>query len=187
MEKPIIGLPRSTVVARRKLCLSLCGVVLGWRLFNLFPIGSGHLFLLSNFGIREFPMNDIPDNFFTLPIFCSSSFTWGEVFVKDGEVRFPSDFAVFTNALRLAKRLQPFRNRACTPFIVTSWFRTPEANRRAGGASHSLYLSGSALDFYPSRSDKFNQIAKDLEQNWTGGLGIYPDFVHVDIGPRRRW
>ena len=123
--------------------------------------------------------------FLDLPLLPNSCFKWREVFQKDGEVRVPSTFTVFDNALELARRLQPYRDKFGVPFIVTSWYRTPEANRRAGGASNSLHLSGAALDFYPT--SKFQEVASYLNETWDGGLGVYAQHIHCDIGSRRRW
>lgn len=123
--------------------------------------------------------------FFDLPIFPGSNFFWREVFQRDSEVRVPDSFRVFDNAVELARRLQVYRTRHRVPFVVTSWYRTPEANRRAGGATNSLHLTGAALDFYPA--GKFKEVAEDLDRNWEGGLGIYTGHIHVDLGPRRRW
>lgn len=150
------------------------------------------LFFVLRLG-EEFPVQNPnlkftfkpPMRFFDVPIFSGSNFYWREVFERDGEVRVPSTFEVFDRALQLAKNLQPYRERFGVPFVVTSWYRTPEANRRAGGAPNSLHLTGGALDFYPA--GKFQEVAEELRKSWPGGLGIYPGHIHVDLGPRRRW
>lgn len=129
--------------------------------------------------------------FLDLPLLPNSCFKWREVFQRDGEVRIPSTFRVFDNAVELARRLQPCQDRFSVPFIVTSWYRTAEANRRAGGSSDSLHLSGAAVDFYPaypaSKASMFQELVKYLDETWEGGLGVYPQHIHCDIGSRRRW
>ena len=77
------------------------------------------------------------------------------------------------------------RSQIGRPFIVTSWYRPPVINRMVGGATYSRHLYGQAVDFYvesiPART-----VASQLSW-WPGGLGVYAGWVHLDIGPRRRW
>lgn len=120
--------------------------------------------------------------FLDLPIFLGSNFYWWEVF-HQGE-RFPPNFQVFANAVRLAKRIQPFRDRIGSPFRVTSWYRDQETNRRVGGDPQSLHLKGAAVDIHTSR---FEELIRLLEREWQGGLGIYKSHVHLDLGPKRKW
>ncbi|HEY9736693.1 MAG TPA: D-Ala-D-Ala carboxypeptidase family metallohydrolase [Trichocoleus sp.] len=117
------------------------------------------------------------------PIIPGGSFTWGEA-TKDGS-RIPTSRGVVENILALARRLEEPRRQLGRPFRVSSWYRDPETNRRVGGARFSEHLYGGAADFsvdgIPAR-----QVASRLAW-WPGGLGSYPTFVHLDIGPRRRW
>ena len=78
-------------------------------------------------------------------------------------------------------------------FHVTSAYRSPETNemlRRNGGraAKHSLHMEGKAVDVrMPGRSVKsLHRAAVRLQ---AGGVGYYPksNFVHLDVGPVRRW
>lgn len=123
--------------------------------------------------------------FLQLPVFPGAKFCWKEVFAASGEVRYPPDFSVFDGAVLLARKLNPFREKFGVPFRVTSWYRDPESNRRAGGVPNSLHLRGEALDFFPD--SRFAEIAAFLDSHWEGGLGIYSGFMHVDLGPKRRW
>ena len=79
------------------------------------------------------------------------------------------------------------------PFQVISGYRSPRTNamlheRSHGVASHSLHMQGMAIDIrHPDLAlDKLHMAALDLKG---GGVGYYPssDFVHVDVGPIRRW
>jgi len=79
------------------------------------------------------------------------------------------------------------------PFQVISGYRSPQTNAMLaetsrGVASHSFHMVGKAIDIrVPGRSlDHLRNAALELRQ---GGVGYYPasDFVHVDVGPVRRW
>jgi uncharacterized protein YcbK (DUF882 family) len=78
-------------------------------------------------------------------------------------------------------------------FQVISGYRSPASNallsERSGEvAKHSLHMDGKAMDIYLDdvALDRLRAVALDLKR---GGVGYYPDskFVHVDVGPVRRW
>jgi uncharacterized protein YcbK (DUF882 family) len=77
------------------------------------------------------------------------------------------------------------------PIVVHSGYRTPLTNATLEGAAPaSLHLSGSAVDMSVPR-----MAVSDLAMGvWTlsrriglAGIGVYPGFVHMDIGPQRVW
>ncbi len=61
--------------------------------------------------------------------------------------------------------------------VVTSWFRDPERNARAGGAPGSLHLIGEAADVDLP-------LAGDLELVWTGAViaAFFDLSVLVELG-----
>lgn len=74
---------------------------------------------------------------------------------------------------------------------IISGYRSPLYNnllRRLGRhvAAASLHLQGLAIDFaIPGiRTKDLSQIAMQFQ---AGGVGLYPDFVHIDVGDVRRW
>jgi uncharacterized protein YcbK (DUF882 family) len=78
-------------------------------------------------------------------------------------------------------------------FQVISGYRSPKTNamlheRSTGVASKSLHMQGMAIDIRLADVglDRLHRAALDLQG---GGVGYYPgpDFVHVDVGPVRRW
>lgn len=78
-------------------------------------------------------------------------------------------------------------------FQIISGYRSPTSNRllseRSGEvAKRSLHMDGKAMDIYLDdvALDGLRTAALDLKR---GGVGYYPDskFVHVDVGPVRRW
>ena len=78
-------------------------------------------------------------------------------------------------------------------FQIISGYRSPASNKllseRSGEvAKHSLHMDGKAMDIYLEdvALDRLRAAALDLKR---GGVGYYPDskFVHVDVGPVRRW
>ena len=74
---------------------------------------------------------------------------------------------------------------------IISGYRSPEYNeylRQKGRqvAKHSLHMEGLAIDFAVpgTRPRRLARIARELA---VGGVGTYPDFVHIDSGPVRYW
>ena len=53
-------------------------------------------------------------------------------------------------------------------------------------AKNSLHIHGKALDFYFPHITHIDTL-NILEKVATGGLGIYPNFFHIDSGANRRW
>jgi len=78
-------------------------------------------------------------------------------------------------------------------FQVISGYRSPKTNamlhQRSGEvAKRSLHMDGKAIDIYLEdvALDRVRAAALDLGR---GGVGYYPTskFVHLDVGPVRRW
>lgn len=78
-------------------------------------------------------------------------------------------------------------------FHIISGYRSPASNaklhaRSAGVAKRSFHMQGKAVDIRLPGYDlkKLHQAALALK---AGGVGCYPssNFIHVDVGPVRRW
>jgi uncharacterized protein YcbK (DUF882 family) len=78
-------------------------------------------------------------------------------------------------------------------FHVISGYRSPATNamlraHSAGVAKHSYHMRGKAVDIRLPGYDltRLRQAALALKG---GGVGYYPssNFIHVDVGPVRRW
>ncbi len=118
----------------------------------------------------------------------NGNFTWAEA--TRGGSRMPPDQATVDAMVRIARLAQQARDRIGRPFLITSWYRPPEINRRVGGASRSRHIVGDAIDFYCSGLTG-NQVYWALDPWWPGGLGRYrrfPALVHLDArGYKARW
>ena len=77
------------------------------------------------------------------------------------------------------------------PLILLSGYRTPRTNASIEGAAfNSRHMEGQAADI-ALRDVPVGQVAEAASSfsrlyNFMG-VGVYPGFVHVDIGPRRAW
>ena len=95
---------------------------------------------------------------------------------------------------RLVHRLQVIRDYIRQSMIINSGCRCLSHNNNVGGAPSSLHTKGQAVDFWVRDSrgiadgHAMARIAQEFG-NWSGGFKYYDDklFIHVDIGPRRRW
>lgn len=85
-------------------------------------------------------------------------------------------------------RLQELRMTLGKPLIVNSAYRSPEHNKRVGGAKASKHLEGTAFDISMANHDPVAFIAAARHAGFRG-IGTYPrsNFVHIDTGPARNW
>ncbi|WOD37899.1 D-Ala-D-Ala carboxypeptidase family metallohydrolase [Nodosilinea sp. E11] len=118
----------------------------------------------------------------------NGNFTWSEA--TRGGARMPPNQATVDAIVRIAALAQQARDRIGRPFLITSWYRPAEINRRVGGASQSRHIVGDAIDFYCVGLTG-NQVYWALDPWWPGGLGRYrqfPALVHLDArGFKARW
>jgi hypothetical protein len=85
-------------------------------------------------------------------------------------------------------KLQELREKLGVPLLVTSAYRSPEHNRKVGGAKDSYHMKGVAFDI---RMENQDPMAFELAAREVGfrGVGYYPKqgFMHIDLGSERTW
>lgn len=89
----------------------------------------------------------------------------------------------------LVEVLQKIRYHFGKPVNINSGFRTASYNKKVGGATYSQHLYGTAADIRISGVSPKNiaAYAETLLPN-KGGIGIYRDFVHIDVRDvKSRW
>lgn len=98
----------------------------------------------------------------------------------------PAD--VRANLEKLARMLEGVRESLGGKAItITSGYRTPEHNKRVGGASRSQHLTGKAADIVVAGMPPA-EVQRALDAWWPGGLGYGKTFTHLDIrGTRARF
>lgn len=72
---------------------------------------------------------------------------------------------------------------------IVSGYRDPARNKRAGGASKSRHMHGDAVDIDVSnlsQAERIRLIQMARSQGF-GGVGIYPNSIHLDKGAVRAW
>jgi hypothetical protein len=114
-----------------------------------------------------------------------SVWRWGNF--SPAEIACRGTGKLLINAPALDK-LQALRDRLGKPLIVRSAYRSPEHNRRVGGATRSKHMAGAAFDIAMSNHDPVAFEAAAREVGFLG-FGYYPrsGFIHVDMGPARSW
>jgi uncharacterized protein YcbK (DUF882 family) len=88
--------------------------------------------------------------------------------------------------------LEPLRLAWGGPLVIVSGWRSPVHNLRVGGALESFHLLGDAADIAPVDLDRVDELHTVIQRMVrqglrlpVGGLGLYPNWVHVDVRPRR--
>lgn len=80
---------------------------------------------------------------------------------------------------KLAALLQEIRNHFGKPVTINSAYRTSAYNKKVGGSSKSLHLTGKAADIKIDGVSPY-EIAKYCQSLGVKGIGLYNTFVHVD-------
>lgn len=102
---------------------------------------------------------------------------------------------VFPMSARLMDTLYDLQKRLHQdgPIEVISAYRSPQTNMMLaslsdGVAKHSYHTRGMAIDIR-MQGAPLPKVYKTALNMRRGGVGYYPDseFVHVDVGPMRRW
>jgi len=119
----------------------------------------------------------------------SNNFMLTEFNCHDGS-RVPDK--LLPNVQALAMQLQIIREELGEGLTILSGYRTAAWNIRVGGKPKSMHLEAKAADltaknYTPKQLHK--AILKLIKEGRIkdGGLGLYPGFVHYDIGHARRW
>ena len=89
----------------------------------------------------------------------------------------------------LVKFIKIVERRYGRPAVVTSGYRSPSRNRRAGGAKNSMHIYCKAVDIQVKGVSKWD-LAKYMRSiPGRGGVGTYcrTKSVHLDLGPKRDW
>ena len=132
----------------------------------------------------------------------SPHFTLGELTKSNSHpevYNIPSHEAI-TNLTNLCKWLEVLRERAGTPIRINSGYRSPQLNRKIGGAANSNHLTGCAADIRVENmeqliryaailldyADKTNQEFDELliEKNRHGAIWLH--FAVRPNGNRRK-
>jgi len=100
---------------------------------------------------------------------------------------------VLPNILQLAKNLQVLRDAVGKSISITSGYRSPQHNKKIGGAKDSQHVKGLAADIKVTGMTP-KEVALVIEglieqgKMKQGGIGIYPSWVHYDVrGTKARW
>ena len=102
---------------------------------------------------------------------------------------------VYYRLQKLAIQLQVLREYLNTPITINSGYRSPEYNKKIGGVAKSQHILGNAADitmkgYTPKNIYNAIEFLIDKGEMLQGGLGLYKNFVHYDIGyngKKRRW
>ena len=89
----------------------------------------------------------------------------------------------------LVKILQEIRDYFKAPITINSGFRTPTKKKAVGGATNSQHLYGMAADITVKGVDPKKVYAyADSLMPYSGGVGLYKTFTHVDVRKTKsRW
>ena len=87
-------------------------------------------------------------------------------------------------SLELVDAIQRLRVLAAKPLTINSGFRCITHNAKIGGADDSQHCKGTAADIATPKGftdEKFFELARQIPEFETGGMGIYDGRIHVDV------
>jgi uncharacterized protein YcbK (DUF882 family) len=107
----------------------------------------------------------------------SNNFNLQEFQCKDGSCMVKVDE-------RLLEKLQQLRDRFNKPIQIVSAYRTPDYNKKVGGAAKSQHMEGKAADIKINGVTPM-QVALEAVKLGFHGIGVYTHdgnyFTHVDV------
>jgi len=86
----------------------------------------------------------------------------------------------------LIVKLQALRTAVGKPVTINSAYRCPSHNKNISGAPRSKHMLGQAVDIQVNGMTP-KQVALVATKVGLLGIGTYPTFTHVDLGPKRAW
>lgn len=120
----------------------------------------------------------------------TENFSLHEFRCRDGS-EVPDEY--MDNVRELAENLQVLRDKIGKPITVISGYRSPEYNKKIGGARRSQHMFARAgdlivKDMTPDElKAEIVQLIKEGKMK-KGGVGLYTHFTHYDVrGFNRRW
>ena len=127
--------------------------------------------------------------------YITTNFRWDE-FIHPTHQKYVTQ-EIEDRIVALANRLQVIRDLTGKSIIITSGFRPSEYNDQLpnstkanpklplvpGNGSYHIY--GMAVDVVMPHMDA--PTLQKFLQDWSGGMGCYKTYTHLDIGPKRRW
>lgn len=84
--------------------------------------------------------------------------------------------------------LDILRHKLGKPVIINSGYRTPEWNKKCGGAKYSYHMRGMAADIRVNGMSP-KELAKELDKIIENSCGIivYNNWVHFDVRPGKKY
>ena len=129
-------------------------------------------------GVANYSKQEVGDYFFTIDGRVSN-FQVKEFACKDGS----NEILIDGN---LVRRLQDCRDKFGVT-VINSAYRTPEYNKKIGGATHSQHVLGKASDTVCKGTSPL-EVAMFAEAMGMGGIGLYSSFTHIDTRDgKARW
>lgn len=124
-----------------------------------------------------------------IPGYVTLHFEWAEIGVCHDGTPVPDELR--PRMVELCELMEVIRADFGGPLIVLSGYRTVEYNRRIGGAPHSQHPEARAADIRPVSVLEVARLHRTIVERMhaarytrLGGLGRYPQWVHVDTRPR---
>lgn len=111
---------------------------------------------------------------------------------RNGVGNSPPPRALWPNILPALRVVDDLREAVGAPITLTSSYRSYAYNKAVGGVPDSQHLQFRALDIQ-SNVESPHELLTILRQmradgKFTGGLGLYPTFVHIDTrGQNKNW
>jgi uncharacterized protein YcbK (DUF882 family) len=103
---------------------------------------------------------------------------------RNGVRNSPPPRKLWHNILPPLRIVDSLRDEINKPIIILSSYRSPSYNKAIGGAAASYHMQFCALDIASSdiSPSKIHSILYKWrkEKRFSGGLGLYENFVHID-------